>query len=87
MSIFVDIKYARKYKIFIPKLTKYPRGVNVPLTDGLGKVLPDDQQILSVTQKEANSLVNEQKLFSLVPVVKKPMVRKTVEEHKEGGDN
>ncbi len=82
---YIDIKYNKPYGIFIPKLKRYPRGVNLPLKDGSGKVLVSDKQTITVTEKEANSLVVVQKLFTVMK--KKKVVADPAEIKEEGGDS
>jgi hypothetical protein len=68
---FFDIEYVRRYSMFIPRLYKYPRGVTLPLTDGLGGKM--DRQVISVTKKELVDLVDRQKLFKVCKKAKPKM--------------
>lgn len=66
----IEVIYKKSYKIFIPKLKFYPRGVQMPLVDVSGKPLPKNEQKLRVTEKEAHSLVVCQKLFKKIKPIK-----------------
>ena len=76
----MKIKYVGKGETFIPQLKSRPMGVVFPMKDyAKGGNLPDEEQIIEVTDKEGHSLI-KQKLFKEVIA---PKVAKTVKKEIE----